>query len=325
MRRTLSRQILATLVALTLSACASFGINYLHPQGPRCASLGQGQREIPEEGAETFTLISFNVKFGERPEQASQALARAGFDIVDILLLQEVDLRSAVIVAESLDYSYVYYPAAIHPATERQFGLAVLSPWPIRDDRKILLPWLESGDDARKIAVVATVWPNGQPVGVVNTHLQSGLTPVKIGDQLQAITGCVYTSTCQHAGAPMLDDLPFYVLAGDLNTRTSDSLRVADVVLEWSGLWRVPDIGRTYRLLPFGFDHIYASRDLEVTESGTLTEIGDTGSDHLPIYAVFGFDGPRRDAWVGFDAGMPWPASTPPGTVSCDCPPEGCG
>ena len=148
MRRTLSRQILATLVALALSACASFGINYLHPQGPRCASLGQGQREIPEEGAETFTLISFNVKFGERPEQASQALARAGFDIVDILLLQEVDLRSAVIVAESLDYSYVYYPAAIHPATERQFGLAVLSPWPIRDDR-VAGVWRRRAKDRR--------------------------------------------------------------------------------------------------------------------------------------------------------------------------------
>ena len=170
-------------------------------------------------------------------------------------------------------------------------------------------------DDARKIAVAATVWPHGQPVGVVNTHLQSGLTPVKTGDQLQAITGCIYTASCHHAGAPMLDELPYYVLAGDLNTRTSASLRVADEVLGWSGLRRVPNIGRTYRYFPFGFDHIYASRDLEVLTSRVFTGLGDTGSDHFPIYGVFGFGDRSRDPWVGFDTQSPWSASTTPLTV----------
>ena len=122
----------------------------------------------------------------------------------------------------------------------------------------------------------------------------------------------------------MLDELPYYVLAGDLNTRTSASLRVADEVLGWSGLWRVPDIGRTYRYLPFGFDHIYASRDLDVQKSGVVTGLGDTGSDHLPIYAVFGFDGPARDPWIEFDLRARWDTSTTPSTVSCQCPPEGC-
>ena len=44
--------------------------------------------------------------------------------------------------------------------------------------------------------------------------------------------------------------------------------------------------GRTYRYFPLGFDHIYASRDLEVLTSRVITGLGDTGSDHLPIYAV---------------------------------------
>ena len=311
-----SRLVSAAATAVVVSGCASFGLNYLHPLGPRCAeALGVAGPEVSSDGADSFTLVSFNIKFGERPEQALQALARTEFDIIDVVLLQEVDLRSTILVAESLGHNYVYYPAAIHPTTERQFGLAVLSAWPIRDDRKILLPWLESGDDARKIAVAATVWPHGQPVGVVNTHLQSGLTPVKTGDQLQAITGCIYTASCHHAGAPMLDELPYYVLAGDLNTRTSASLRVADEVLGWSGLRRVPNIGRTYRYFPFGFDHIYASRDLEVLTSRVFTGLGDTGSDHFPIYGVFGFGDRSRDPWVGFDTQSPWSASTTPLTV----------
>jgi len=320
-----ARLVPAAGAALILSGCASFGLNYLHPLGPRCASaLEHARPEVTAEEADRFTLVSFNIKFGERPEQAGQALVRAELDSIDVLLLQEVDLRSTMLVAELLGHNYVYYPGAIHPASERQFGLAVLSPWPIRNDRKILLPWFESGDDARKIAMAATVWPHGQPVGIMNTHLQSGLTPVKTGDQLQAITGCIYTATCQQAGAPMLDELPYYVLAGDLNTRTSDSLRVADVVLGWSGLSRVPNIGRTYRYLPFGFDHIYASRDLEVQTSRVITGLGDTGSDHLPIYAVLGFGGPEREPWDGFDTQAPWSASTTPSTGSCDCPPDGC-
>ena len=318
-------RLIPTVTALLLSGCASFGLNYLHPLGPRCAAIvGTARPEVAPDGADRFTLVSFNIKFGERPEQARQALARAGLHSIDVLLLQEVDLRSTVLVAESLGHNYVYYPGAIQPASGRQFGLALLSPWPIRHDRKILLPWLESGDDARKIAMVATVWPQGQPVGVVNTHLQSGLTPVKTGDQLQAITGCVFTQVCQHDGAPMLDELPYYVLAGDLNTRTSATLRVADEVLGWSGLRRVPNIGRTYRYLPFGFDHIYASRDLEVQTSRVITGLGDTGSDHLPIVAVFRFGGPARDPWVGFDTQAPWNVSTFGSTGSCDCPPDGC-
>ncbi len=226
--------------------------------------------EVAATGADSFTVISFNVKFGEQPERAAETLAEAGFETVDVLLLQEVDLRSTMLVAESLGHNYVYFPAAIHPASQRQFGLAVLSPWPIRDDRKILLPWLESGDDARKIAVAATVWPQGRPVGVMNAHLQSGLTPIKTGDQLQTITGCVFTANCVHADAPMLAGLPYYVLAGDLNTRTGDSVRVADEVLGWSGLTRVPGIGRTYKYLPFGFDHMYVSHDLDVRKSGVI-------------------------------------------------------
>ncbi len=326
MQRTHSRQILATLVALALSACASFGLNYLHPRGPRCAdTLVDGRPAVSADGSDRFTIVSFNVKFGENPERASAALDESGFDGVDVLVLQEVDLRATRLIAQALGHNYVYYPAGIHPATERQFGLAILSPWPIRNDRKILLPWLESSDDARKIAVAATVWPQGQPVGVVNTHLQSGLTPVKTGDQLQAITGCVYSTVCQHVGAPMLDGLPYYVLAGDLNTRMRDTVRVADEVLSWSGLTRVPGIGRTFRYIPFGFDHIYASSDLRMISAGVISEVSNTGSDHFPIYAEFAFDGRPRDAWNEFDdAEGPWTSSTPPTMLSCDCPPGGC-
>jgi len=318
------RIVISTVAATFLSACASYGLNYLHPVGPRCAEHVVRQNpEVEADGSDSFTLISFNVKFGEHPDRASETLKQAGFDRVDVLVLQELDLPSARLIAQALGYDFVYFPSGIHPATERQFGLAILSPWPIRDDRKILLPWLESSDDARKIAVAATVWPQGRPVGVVNTHLQSGLTPVKTGDQLQAITGCAYEVNCPQAGAPMLGTWSHQILAGDLNTRTSDAVRVADEVLSWSGLRRVPGIGRTYKFPPFGFDHIYASHSLTVREAGVLSDV-QGASDHLPIYAVLAFTEPHRDPWEGFDTGSGWETYLPPETTSCECPAGGC-
>ena len=257
-------------------------------------------------------------------QTSSSSLQReAGFDRVDVLVLQELDLRAAELIAQSLGYDVVYFPSGIHPATERQFGLAILSPWPIRDDRKILLPWLESSDDARKIAMAATVWVQGRPVGVVNTHLQSGLTPVKTGDQLQAITGCTYTANCPQAGAPMLGAWSDQVLAGDLNTRTRDALRVADEVLGWSGLRRAPGIGATYKHWPFGFDHIYASHSLTVQEAGVLADVS-SASDHLPIYAVLSFTGPPRAPWEGFEAERGWDTNMPSAMTTCECPAGGC-
>ena len=48
----------------------------------------------------------------------------------------------------------VYFPSTVHPMSHRDFGTAVLSPWPLDEARTILLPHAAFGTRARR----ATAW-----------------------------------------------------------------------------------------------------------------------------------------------------------------------
>ena len=160
------------------------------------------------------------------------------------------------------------------------------------------------------MAVVATVWIQGVRVGVVNVHLQTGLNPVEIGSQLQVVAGCAWggDNVCPQAGAPMLTETPYYVVAGDLNTTGSAHIEVAQTVLGWRGLRRVSGIGSTVKFLfRFGrLDHIFVSEPLEVLGSGHGSGFFATGSDHRPIWADLRFNGPRPRPWDSFDGSLTW-------------------
>jgi endonuclease/exonuclease/phosphatase family metal-dependent hydrolase len=320
---------MAALLALcSASGCASFGFNYLSPRGPRCAG---GLRDSPPaieagDAGRTFTIVSFNVRFGAEPQKALRTLERAGLDKSDVLLLQEMDLPATLQIARALGVDYVYYPAALHPTSRRQFGVAILSPWPIRQDRKILLTLLHSSDDARKVAASAVVWVKGVPVGIVNAHLQSGLSPVQLGDQIQVLAHCAFTELCPQRSAPMLPELPYYLMAGDFNTRGDAHIAVMREVLGWFGLAMAPGIDKTQKYLPHSMgrlDHIFASSSLEVLEAGVVPGFFGTGSDHRPVWARLRFKGDPPVPWEGFDPTETW-ASETTDTTTCVCEAPGC-
>jgi endonuclease/exonuclease/phosphatase family metal-dependent hydrolase len=224
-------------------------------------------------------------------------------------------------MAASLGFDYVYYPAAIHPWSDRQFGVAILSPWPIQNDSKIVLPVFEdSRDPAAKVSAAAVVWIKGIPVGVVNAHLQLGLSPEQTREQVQVIADCAFSEDCDNPEAPLLPQLDHVVVAGDFNTSQDGKMRAVDGVLTNAGLRRVPGIGRTYKYLFFGLgklDHIYASPTLEVEDSGQERSFFATGSDHFPIYARLRFNGRRPRPWLGFEPDSSW-ASTNGSNGMCD-------
>jgi endonuclease/exonuclease/phosphatase family metal-dependent hydrolase len=315
--------VLSTAAAsLLIAGCAStLPVNYLDTYGPRYAGrFASG--EAVTDGDRTFLVASFNVKMGEEPHNALKVLRNAGLDQADLLLLQEMDLDATTQIAASLGFDFVYYPAAIHPWSERQFGVAILSPWPIQHDHKIVLPnFVDSRDPAAKVTAAAIVWVKGIPVGVVNAHLQLGLSPEQTEEQAQAIVDCAFSEDCDHPHAPLLPELQYIVLAGDLNTSRDGKMRAADEVLTEAGLRRVPGIGRTYKYLFFGLgklDHIYVSPTLEVEESGQERGFFATGSDHFPIFARLRFNGETPDPWQGFEPDNSWPErSRQPPPSSC--------
>jgi endonuclease/exonuclease/phosphatase family metal-dependent hydrolase len=296
--------------AVLIAGCASAPAqNYLDSAGPRYAG-GFRSGEADADNEETFLVVSFNVKMGEEPDNALKVLRNAGLDQADVLLLQEMDLEGTIEMAEDLGFNYVYYPATLHPWSHRLFGVAVLSPWPIQGDHKIRLPdFTDSRDPAAKASMVDVTWVKGTPVGVVNAHLQLGLSPVQVEEQVRVIVDCAFSGNCENPQAPLLPQLQYVVLAGDFNTSQDGKMRAADGVLTEAGLRRVPGIGRTYKYLFFGLgklDHIYASPTLEVEESGQERGFFATGSDHFPVYARLRFNGEIPEPWQGFEPDESW-------------------
>ncbi|MDH3724352.1 MAG: endonuclease, partial [Thermoleophilia bacterium] len=77
-------------------------------------------------------VVSWNIRFGEEIEAALGVLHSS--DAVkgsDLLLLQEMDEEGVDAIARSLGHNYVYGAATVHSRTGKNFGNAVLSPWPL--------------------------------------------------------------------------------------------------------------------------------------------------------------------------------------------------
>ena len=76
-------------------------------------------------------------------------------------------------LAGALGYGYVYVPSAVHPVPKQDFGVALLSPWPLEEPRKLLLPHQNRFRKLRRSAAVATLRSPLGPVRVYGIHFES--------------------------------------------------------------------------------------------------------------------------------------------------------
>jgi endonuclease/exonuclease/phosphatase family metal-dependent hydrolase len=187
----------------------------------------------------------------------------------NVILLQEMNEKATRQVAEALGLWYVYYPAIYHFRTKQLFGNAVLSRWPITEDRKIVLPHVSRFVRTQRTATAATIQLGSQQVRVYSTHLG---TPSDIGaggrrDQLGAILG----DAAQYRRV---------IIGGDMN-----DANVGRVAQKMGYAWpteRGPPTSRLGRL-----DHIFLRGFVspDSAGSGAVLDVGHT-SDHLPVWAV---------------------------------------
>ena len=171
-----SRAFLIAVALATLGAagCAS-ARNYNHPLGPvverqaEPPSLPLTRAAIPE-----LRIVTFNIKFGEHIDDAAALLTRdPQMRNTDVLVLQEVDAPGAERMAHAFHMNLAYVPSAVHPSSGRDFGVAILSPWPLDDARKVTLPHQHRFRKLRRAAVAATVHGPLGDVRVYGLHLES--------------------------------------------------------------------------------------------------------------------------------------------------------
>jgi endonuclease/exonuclease/phosphatase family metal-dependent hydrolase len=262
---TRARRLVLLLAAVALAGCATVR-NYPDPTGPRFAGHYAGTPR-----PRTIRVVSYNIKYGRNVSGAATLLASdVRLKDADVLSLQEMDEAGVDCLARRLGLNYVYYPAAVHPADHRNFGNAILSPWPIEDDSKLVLPHPGRFRKMRRIAVAATVRVWGElPVRVFSVHLE---TPFSLGgggkrDQARAIVESA-------AGHPRV------VVAGDFNGHG-----FIESVFPPAGFqWPTRNVGHT--ISRFSWDHVLA-RGLRLAGCDSVGRVrNDLGvSDHLPVWA----------------------------------------
>jgi endonuclease/exonuclease/phosphatase family metal-dependent hydrolase len=257
----------AVVLGLILAAGCATARNYEDSKGPVLA----GEGAPPSPGRAELRVVTFNVKFAEHVDRAVALLSRPGpLRDADLLVLQEMDEPGTEKVARALGLNHVYVPSAVHPSSHRDFGVAILSPWPLEDPRKVPLPHEHRFRHLRRAAAVATaVTPLGH-VRVYGVHLESpsGLWGGDRREQARA----VLADASSWAG--------LVVVAGDFNGRGG-----AEEIAKAGFLWLTERVGRSAFL--FAFDHVLV-RGLCPAGSGAAGVAKDEtdASDHDPVWAV---------------------------------------
>ncbi len=274
----LRRSALLALVVMA-GACAT-AKNYLDPQKP--VYIGCDVSQAPFAGRLSaegpLRVVSYNISFGIHVNRAIEVLRENGpLCGADVIVLQEMDAPGVERIAGNLGLHYVYFPSGVHPRKGRDFGCAILSPWPIVEPRKIVLPHAATGTKLRRSVAVATIVRGGQRLRVYSVHLPAAL----------AISGRSRREQAQVLIADAKVSPDPVIIAGDFN-----SYGLGEEFVQAGYDWATRDIPPSARLLFFGlrFDHIFC-RGLPVMLGSNTAGVGEDNrkaSDHRPIWAVLG-------------------------------------
>jgi endonuclease/exonuclease/phosphatase family metal-dependent hydrolase len=241
--------------------------NYDDPAAPVYAGgIPQGR-----SAGETLRVVTFNLKWGRQVERAAELFSRPGpLRDADLIVLQEMDRSATERLALALGFGYVYVPSAVHPVPQQDFGVALLSPWPLEEPRKLLLPHQNRFRKLRRAAAVATLRSPLGPVRVYGIHFES---PAGARDHVRRDQARAVLADAEGWSGPV-------VVAGDFNGRAGPR------ELALAGLsWPTEPVKNTAG--PFDLDHVLARGLCPAgpAPAGAAEDATDA-SDHDPVWAV---------------------------------------
>jgi endonuclease/exonuclease/phosphatase family metal-dependent hydrolase len=259
---------LAALSA-ALASCTPT-VNLLNPTSPRFeGTYAPTAPSGADSAGRRIRVVSFNIKLADRIGPAITVLQSDQLHDADVISLQEMDETGVDRIARALKLNYVYYPGSIHPTRHRYFGPAILTPWPIEQTRKLILPHEGLTRHQRRDVTGATIRIRGSCVQVYAVHLEPQL---KISehdreDQVDAILADAATSSCP------------VVIAGDFNSKG-----IGRYFEQQGYVWPTAHVGRTIAL--FSWDHIFA-RGFALPDSAAAGKVREVhgASDHHPVWA----------------------------------------
>lgn len=270
----------ALLLAACGAACAS-ATNYLEPQGPLYAYPREGSAPEATAPQGPLRVVSFNIAYGIEIDRAIAVLRETeALRDPDILSLQEMDAPGTERIAKALGLNAVYFPSGVHPKHHRDFGCAILSPWPLEEPRKLVLPHGARVSGLVRSATVALLVRGGERIHVYSVHLPSPL----------AVSGGSRKDELRTLAADAASAEGPVVIAGDFNSHD----KVGELAAAGFD-WVTRDLGATTRFRLLGidvaglaYDHVLTKRLRLAAGPAAMGVVADNhgASDHLPIWAV---------------------------------------
>ncbi len=249
-------------------------LNFLEAKHPFWQSeLPVAHNSAPDS---ILTVVSYNIKFGIKLEEAIDELGIHPFKGADIILLQEMDEWGTQYISRKLSYNYIYYPISNHPRHQKNFGNAILSKWPISQSQKIILPHAQPINRMKRAATVATIHYGDTKIRTFSVHLETPiLSRSKRLQQLQFALSEVENS--------LKDEL--VIMGGDFNSLFPNDVSMMVEMCRAKNLeWNTEYLGHTLSRFNFvkpQLDHIF-SRGFVHLNSGKMND--PKGSDHFPIW-----------------------------------------
>lgn len=239
---------------------------------------------------DSLRILCWNIQYAIEVDLALQEIkADSNMAAADIILLQEMDPKGARRIAEEMGMYHVYAAASVSPQSKNLFGNAVLSKWPIVDDRVLTLPHETLMTGHRRIAVAVDIDLAGLMVRAISIH-----TATMIMDQQKRV---------EQAEAAR-DSLGGFdgpvIIGGDFNTVSEYGGTLLRQAMRRLRLKQVrlpagPTIANKIKKLPGSesvLDHLFY-KDFEAGSRGVARET--TASDHYPIWVVLAVPDPPAE------------------------------
>lgn len=288
--KVLSNRILLIFTIMVLSS-ASTAAQSGSDNAAHLLESGRAEKLLEPRAANELKIVSYNIRWrsGKELQEIIRWLKEATDSRPAIIGLQEVDrakkrsgqTNHAKTFADSLGMYYVWAaPHATKSETrEEEAGVAILSPYPLADITRIVLPHPGPGGRLR-VAVGATAQMGKTPIRVYSVHSETRLASGKKVEQLFAV----------------LDDLEKYsklmpvIIVGDFNTWELPAIEGIRKLFTNAGFTTpLPDDESTFyrKVLMFSMklklDWIWV-RGLTPQSYGIDRKL--TVSDHFPLWTL---------------------------------------
>ena len=265
---------IAAAIPLAAVACGT-AHNYLDPSGPIYETRYAAPRKAPPP--RSLRVVTFNIENAVHVDRAIAVLKETdSVRNLDLLALQEMDAPGVEKIALALGLNSLYVPSAVTPKTNKDIGCALLSPWPLTEPRKVMLPHGARATGLRRAAVAATLLLGDRRLRVYAVHLPApfGISGGNLRDEVQALL----------ADADASPDA--VVIAGDLNSHG-----LGEQFVKRGYAWLTRDVGASVSemgILKFAFDHVFTKGMRPVMPGPSAGVVRDNrkASDHHPVWAL---------------------------------------